>query len=570
MQVRLFIRRFAILSFLTLVLNSALVFAQTNQDALNEIRRAIELEEQRRADERRRLQESQRTHTQLQTEQAPLADVEPDGGPCFTINSVILEGASLLPEKVLRRTYRDHLGQCIGIAQINNIVSRITQGYIDAGYVTSRAYIPQQNLGTGELHINVVEGYIEAIRLEGGPQRLLATAFPGLIGKPLNLREIEQGLDQLNRLRSVNATIQFVPGSELGASEVVIRYRKTEPMNINLGYNNSGQESTGVYKVSAGAGWDNPLGINDFIYLNHSTNARNEGGGKKSKSSSLHYSLPFGFWNFSLDASQFEYANLITGSATTFETRGTNEVLQLSIDRLLSRDQNSKTIASLHIKNQTSENYIDDVLLLTSSRDDTVIGVDLSREMYLPHNITLITAAGYTRGLKSEFHSEAAQQAPDSPPEDFEKYSLDMTLLGAFQALGNVWQWRTELHGQYSDDLLFSSESFSIGSQYTVRGFKEDGLSGDTGIYWRNEISLPGYPFPRAPRFRVEPYIGIDSGLIDNGIRNESLTGWIMGLRLSGANVSAQVSYAQPVDHPDSMAPDQNILDFSLTFSKSW
>lgn len=570
MQVRLFIRRFAILSFLTLVLNSALVSAQTNQDALNEIRRAIELEEQRRADERRRLQESQRTHTQLQTEQAPLADVEPDGGPCFTINSVILEGASLLPEKVLRRTYRDHLGQCIGIAQINNIVSRITQGYIDAGYVTSRAYIPQQNLGTGELHISVVEGYIEAIRLEGGPQRLLATAFPGLIGKPLNLREIEQGLDQLNRLRSVNATIQFVPGSELGASEVVIRYRKTEPMNINLGYNNSGQESTGVYKVSAGAGWDNPLGINDFIYLNHSTNARNEGGSKKSKSSSLHYSLPFGFWNFALDASQFEYANLITGSATTFETRGTNEVLQLSIDRLLSRDQNSKTIASLHIKNQTSENYIDDVLLLTSSRDDTVIGVDLSREMYLPHNITLITAAGYTRGLKSEFHSEAAQQVPDSPPEDFEKYSLDVTLLGAFQAAGNVWQWRTELHGQYSDDLLFSSESFSIGSQYTVRGFKEDGLSGDTGIYWRNEISLPGYPFPRAPRFRVEPYIGIDSGLIDNGIRNESLTGWIMGLRLSGANVSAQVSYAQPVDHPDSMAPDQNILDFSLTFSKSW
>src|SRR5690606_18276273 len=190
--------------------------------------------------------------------------------------------------------------------------------------------------------------------------------------------------------------------------------------------------------VSAGAVWENALGINDFIYLYHSTNARNEGGGKKSKSCSIHYSLLFCFWIISLDASQFEYANLITCSATTFETRGTNEVLQLSIDRLLSRDQNSKTIASLHIKNQTSENYIDDVLLLTSSRDDTVIGVDLSREMYLPHNITLITAAGYTRRLKSEFHSEAAQQAPDSPPDDFEKYSLDVTLLCAFQAAGNV------------------------------------------------------------------------------------------------------------------------------------
>lgn len=571
MQVRLFAQCFAIFVFLAIALNSiSPAQAQTNQEALNEIRRAIELEEQRRTDERRRLQESQRTHTQLLSEQAPAQQVETDDGTCFTINNVILDGASLLSETTLRKTYADQLGQCIGTAQINNIVSRITQGYIDAGYVTSRAYIPQQNLSSGELRISVVEGYIEAIRLEGGPQRLLATAFPGLIGKPLNLREIEQGLDQLNRLRSANATIQFVPGSELGASEVVIRYRKAEPVSINLGYNNSGQESTGIYKVSAGGGWDNPLGINDFIYLSHSTNARNEGAGKKSESTSLHYSLPFGFWNFALDASQFEYANLVTGSATTFETRGTNEVLQFSVDRLLMRNQTSKTIASLHIKNQTSENYIDDVLLLTSSRDDTVMGVDVSREMYLPHNITLITSLGYTRGLKSEFHSEAAQQAPDSPPEDFEKYSLDVTLLGAVQALGNVWQWRTELHGQYSDDLLFSSESFSIGSQYTVRGFKEDSLSGDAGICWRNEISLPAYPFPRAPRFRTEPYLGIDTGIIDNGLTNETLTGWTIGLRLSGANVSAQINYAEPIDHPDYLTPDENIIDFSLTFSKSW
>src|SRR5690606_41831303 len=112
-------------------------------------------------------------------------------------------------------------------------------------------------------------------------------------------------------------------------------------------------------------GWDTPHVSNAFIDLSQTTNARNDGGGIRSEGSALHYSLPFGFWNCALDASQFEYANLITGSATTFETRGTNEVLQLSIDRLLSRDQNSKTIASRHIKNQTSENYIDDVLLLT-------------------------------------------------------------------------------------------------------------------------------------------------------------------------------------------------------------
>lgn len=542
-------------------------YAQTDQDALNQMRRAIQLEEQRRVEERRQLDDSQRTLTVLPgVEPAPELTI-PDGAPCFTVNAIHINGATLISPKTVAATYASLSGTCIGIAEINNLVVRLTHLYVEAGYVTSRAYIPQQNLASGELQLHVIEGYVESVRIEGGPRRLLLTAFPGLVGRPLNLREIEQGLDQLNRLRSAAATIQFVPGTEAGATEVVIRYQRANPLNLSLGYNNSGQESTGLYKANLGLGWDSPLGLSDFLHISHSTNARDRSAQRQSESSSVHYTVPFGHWTWSVNASQFEYANLITGNVTSFQTRGTSQTLQASLDRLLSRNQNSKTNISLAIKEQRSENYIDEVLLLTSSRENSVVSLGISRDIYLQGNSTIVLSAGYERGLSVNYLSEAVALQPDTPNPKFEKYLVDITMAGAAQWLHHMWQWRSSVHGQYSDDMLFSTESLAIGSQYTVHGFKDDGLSGDTGAYWRNELSQPSFPFRRQPRVRVEPFVGVDAGFIENA---DTLAGWAAGLRLSAPNISAQVTYAQPIKYPDTLNIKKQSVDFSLGFSKAW
>ena len=46
-----------------------------------------------------------------------------------------------------------------------------------------------------------------------------------MLGEPLNLRDLEQGLDQLNRLRSVDLTADIAPGSQPGASRIILRSR---------------------------------------------------------------------------------------------------------------------------------------------------------------------------------------------------------------------------------------------------------------------------------------------------------------------------------------------------------
>ncbi|WP_036985195.1 POTRA domain-containing protein, partial [Pseudomonas chlororaphis] len=71
----------------------------------------------------------------------------------------------------------------------------ITDYYLEKGLVTSRAYLPQQDLSGGHLKVLVVEGRLEGLKGAADSQlseRELAMAFPGQVGALVNLREIEQ------------------------------------------------------------------------------------------------------------------------------------------------------------------------------------------------------------------------------------------------------------------------------------------------------------------------------------------------------------------------------------------
>src|SRR3546814_17238951 len=99
----------------------------------------------------------------------------------------------------------DYVGQGVGKAEIDAILARITQYFIDRGLVTTRAYIPPQDLRTGLLKLAVVEGKVEDIRPADGASLTsgqLITAFPGLRGERPNLRDFEQGIDQIKNRKS--------------------------------------------------------------------------------------------------------------------------------------------------------------------------------------------------------------------------------------------------------------------------------------------------------------------------------------------------------------------------------
>ncbi len=128
------------------------------------------------------------------------------------------------------------------------------------------------------------------------------------------------------------------------------------------------------------------------------------------------------------------------------------------------------------------------------------------------------------------------------------------------------WQPKYALtfRGQYTKDMLYSADQFSIGGRYTVRGFNGDNtLSAENGYIIRNEIAFP------LKHFRMEPYIGIDYGRVwgpsDEYMLGNSLAGAVLGIR---GRLALQATYdvfiGTPLYKPEDFKAGKTACGFNL------
>ncbi len=114
---------------------------------------------------------------------SPAEPPVPASGPCFTINRIVLEGTTLIDDRRQRKLLAPWVNQCLNMARINQLTNTVSDWYISRGYITSRAFLTEQNLRSGELHLAILEGRLEKIHMDGAPERELKMTFPGLEGR---------------------------------------------------------------------------------------------------------------------------------------------------------------------------------------------------------------------------------------------------------------------------------------------------------------------------------------------------------------------------------------------------
>ncbi len=123
---------------------------------------------------------------------------------------------------------------------------------------------------TGVLTLTLQPGRIGEIRFEEPVswRGRLWNAIPASRGDILNLRDIEQGLENFRRVPSANADIKIVPGAEDGTSDLQVNWHEGRPVRLSLGLDDSGSKSTGRYLGSATLAIDAPFAQNDLFYAN--------------------------------------------------------------------------------------------------------------------------------------------------------------------------------------------------------------------------------------------------------------------------------------------------------------
>lgn len=147
------------------------------------------------------------------------------------------------------------------------ILNKVQNAILEKGYVTTRVMAQEQDLNQGELVLTLQPGRINAIRFDEDTSwhGRLWNAIPASSGEILDLRDIEQGLENFKRVSNVTADIRIEPGPVDGTSNLVVSWQEKRPVRLSLGLDDSGSKSTGRYLGSATLAIDAPFAQNDIF-----------------------------------------------------------------------------------------------------------------------------------------------------------------------------------------------------------------------------------------------------------------------------------------------------------------
>ncbi|MBW1250157.1 ShlB/FhaC/HecB family hemolysin secretion/activation protein [Pseudomonas tolaasii] len=529
----------------------------------------------------RLLEEQQRRLEELKDlpgkEAKPQAPATPADTRCFPIKDIQLQGADSLPAPDRERLLKPYVGQCLGVSQLNDLLKTLTDYYIAKGRVTSRAYLPQQDLSTGHLQVLVVEGKLEALKSAEGSSvtdRELGMAFPGKVGEALNLREVEQLVDQLNRLPSKQAQMELTPGSQIGGSDVVVKNTPQKPWRASLSRNNDGQKSTGEQQWGAGLEWDSPLGLADQLVLRGGHDGVSDHQ-KTSKNSMLYYNVPWGWWNFSYTYSESDYRALGYADTFKFKQSGDNQNHQFRAERVVHRDDVSKTSINAGVAHLRTNNYINDERLGVSSQrlSELQLGVNHGRRI---GNSFVNLDLGMQNGIgafDAQANDERDKNGNRQPSARYRKYTATVSYLQPFTLWGESFSFSSLATGQHSEDILFSPQRMSLGGSASVRGFKDQQLTGDSGGYWRNDVRWARpvtWAWMRPAFAEYGASVGYDQGVISNGRYNGDVHGRVSSNSLElfarGKYVSSSVTFAHSLERPAVMSKREAPIYFRMDF----
>jgi len=512
-------------------------FAQTASDAAAR----TNAEQQQQVEQRRDAQQRAATvaapvvrSTAPAVGEYPVLPVET---PCFRIDTFTVEVPDTLPEVVrvksasalsldpfafLHDWLRHYEGQCVGKQGVDMLAKGLQGVILSHGYITTRVLVPTQDLSKGAMKFTLIPGVIRNLKFADASARgTLKTAFPARDGDILQLRDLEQGLEQMKRVPNQDASMEIVPGTEPGQSDVVVTVKRTKPWSLVVSADNSGTDATGRYIGNVSLALYNLLGINDVLSGGYNQDLQFGNHDLGTHGWNASYAVPWGYWTGTLFGYTNTYYQQIAGVNQTFVSSGNAQIAGLKLERVIRRSQNDVSGAEFQLIKRFGASFIDDVEIPQQKRDNTFIEAGLTNRHYFGAAQFDGTLA-YRQGIG---WLGAMPNTASGPTYYFHMATLDANLSVPFAVAGKTLRYVGTLHGQFTNDELNYIDDLTIGSRYTVRGFSgETMLAAEKGFYWRNEFQ---YPIGQTGQML---YAGLDYGHLWG-----PSTAFLSGTQLAGA-----------------------------------
>lgn len=496
----------------------------------------------------------------------------PQDTPCFKVNELALTGQDAGRFGWLLDAAMPYLRRCVGVRGLSYIAAELDQQLRDRGYVTTRVGLPPQNLQSGQLQVHVQVGRVADIRMvnadlptpqgqrtgPAAPDERWGTwrnAFPVAAGDVLNVRDLEQGVENMKRLPSQSVATRLEPGDVPGASVVIIERKAGglhDRVRGGLTLDNSGGPSLGRAQLSANLAVDNPGGVNDVVSVGLNTNAQQPNGTHRSQGVTFNYSVPWGYGLLSLNASASRFAQYVQGTTVRFLSSGASSSAEARLQHTLWRDASAKLTGHVSVSTRRAESWLDDVEVVVQRRRTTNVEAGLNyKHLFEKSSLELDLAVrrGVSwRGAQDDFATAQAGGLTLRP----QIWSLNGNWATGFALAGRALQYSASLRSQFTGDTTLSVDQIAIGGRSSVRGFDGDAaLLAENGVVLRNEITTP---LKLWDGLDITALLALDYGRVwgpsDVFLAGNRLAGLGLGLRGRAGSRQFEVTLATPLYRP--------------------
>jgi hemolysin activation/secretion protein len=499
----------------------------------------------------------------------------PAPAPRFDIEAFVVEGNTLIPQKEVDALVRPFAGQQRDFGDIQRALEALQASYLERGYNAVRVLVPEQDIRSGRVRLQVIEARIRNVRIEGNKffdNDNIRASLPALKeGTAPNTRDIGANVTLANEnpIRQARVVLQSTP--EAGQVDAVVRVTDADPWRTTAFFDNSGNPITGHNRAGLGflnanfGGADHVLNLQAITSPTQFEDVLILGAG---------YRVPmyganalFDLYGGYSDVDSGTLADLfsVSGSGTIAGARYTQVMPRLgSYEQKLAIGLEWKAFDNDVVLVGTTTTLVPDVttfpLLISYTGRDQEPGRDFA------FFVTYAANNPYGDGDASRQAIEASR-AGAKPRFQIVRFGASYSL-----ALPQDNIFRVALDGQYTRDALIPGEQFGLGGLNSVRGFYERSTAHDIGHRVSFEMYGPEVGHLFAPDWRARFLGFIDAGrgkdqapvrLAESGLMSVG----VGGRATRGKNLSLRFDFALVTDGTASRDTGTSRTHFGVAYT---